>query len=237
MELANRRKPTGSATMPAEVRDAMAIMQDIKGKVATASFGVGGAVDARSLAAAMADEDSAEDDNDDDDRSEEGNDGNAETSERISSQQTSVDQGNAPATQPVPTRPVRTKNSRPSTNSEGGNLPNKRRQISGVLSDLVDNLGSMAASDQQMNRMMMFMMMTCFNQFVEDRRNRDRPRRHSPLRSRQESNQQPSYASVDRSRSANSPALHYRDDESSCLRPGNLFSPYDEDEYDDDYLD
>lgn len=54
----------------------------------------------------MADEDSAEDDNDDDHRSEEGNDGNAETSDRISSQQTSVDQGNAPATQPVPTRPV-----------------------------------------------------------------------------------------------------------------------------------
>lgn len=48
MELTHRRKPTGSAPMPAEVRDAMAIMQDIKGKVATASFGVGGAVDARS---------------------------------------------------------------------------------------------------------------------------------------------------------------------------------------------
>lgn len=93
----------------------------------------------------------------------------------------------------------------------------------------------MAASDQQMNRMMMFMMMICFNQFVEDRRKRDRPRRHSP--SRQESNQQPSYASVYRSRSAIPHSIKYRDDESSCLRHGNLFSPYDEDAYDDDDLD
>eukprot|EP01033_Poteriospumella_lacustris_P009582 gene9582-6863_t len=142
--------------MPAEVRDAMAIMHDIKAKVATTSFGIGSAVDARNLAAVMADEDSVEEDDDDEDEDEDGADGQVEAPDRqsqqdSSSQLQSVADTNVPATQPVPTRPVRTKNSRPSSSGEGG-LPNKRRQIGGVLSDLVDNIGTMANSDQQMNQ-------------------------------------------------------------------------------------
>lgn len=221
--------------MPAEVRDAMAIMHDIKAKVATTSFGIGSAVDARNLAAVTADEDSVEEDDDDEDEDEDGADGQVEAPDRqsqqdSSSQLQSVADTNVPATQPVPTRPVRTKNSRPSSSGEGG-LSNKRRQIGGVLSDLVDNIGTMANSDQQMNRMMMIMMMSCFNQFVDDRRRRDRPRPRyddSPIRSR--------YGASMCSNSSASPSLNRRrNDDSYPQGRGALFSPYDDEELDDDY--